>query len=184
MTFLSHDNKGAGAQNLRWMYLPAAKRVRSIPATRRGDAFFGTDFSYEDVQSELKFKLDDWQFDYGGRTVDGDGVRHTLSGVPKSDRVARELGYGAFVAVIDEETWMPVEIEFADRGQRPLKSIEVSSIQKIDGIWTPGRITAKNHQTQHTTVFEFRGTEYREQLDEQLFDPTTLARGLRALGED
>ena len=70
MTFLSHDSRGASSGDGRWMYLPASRRVRSIPASRRGDAFFGTDFSYEDIQSEFKFKLDEWVFTYDGRSLD------------------------------------------------------------------------------------------------------------------
>ena len=184
MSFLSHDFRSHGTADKRWMYLPAAKRVRSIPATRRGGAFFGTDFSYEDVQSELKFELDDWQFEYGGKVVVDNRVRHRLSGVPKTERIARELGYNGFTALVDEETWMPVSIEFTDTRQRPLKTIDVHSIDRIAGIWTPGRITASNHQTGHQTEFVFRNTEYHASLDERLFDPMALGRGLRAAGED
>jgi predicted RND superfamily exporter protein len=184
MTFLSHDYRKAGAADGRWMYLPAAQRVRSIPATRRGDAFFGTDFSYEDMQSELKFNLDDWRFEYGGEVVSEKGTRHRLSGIPRNERIARELGYSGFTALIDEQTWMPIAIDFTDAKRRPLKTIEVSSIDLIGEIWTPGRIVATNHQTGHRTEFVFRNTEYHAGLDQRLFDSRTLGRGLPAVGED
>ena len=184
MTFLSHDYLESGTTDGRWMYLPAAQRVRSIPATRRGNAFFGTDFSYEDMQSELKFKPDDWRFEYGGKVAAEDGVRHRLSGTPRNERIARELGYGGFTALIDEQTWMPIAIDFTDARRRPLKSIEVLSIDLVDDIWTPGRIVATNHQTGHRTEFVFRNTEYHAALDKRLFDSRTLGRGLRALGEE
>ena len=184
MTFLSHDYRKAGAADGRWMYLPAAQRVRSIPAARRGNAFFGTDFSYEDMQSELKFKLDDWRFDYGGKVASEDGVRHRLFGKPRNERIARELGYSGFTALIDEQTWMPIAIDFTDSRLRPLKTIEVFSIDLIGEVWTPGRIVATNHQTGHRTELEFHNTQYHATLDERLFDSRTLGRGLRALGED
>jgi hypothetical protein len=41
----------------RWLYLPATRKVRRIPASDRGDYFLGTDFTYEDIQSELKLPL-------------------------------------------------------------------------------------------------------------------------------
>lgn len=184
MTFLSHDYRKPGAADGRWMYLPAAQRVRSIPATRRGSAFFGTDFSYEDMQSELKFNLDDWRFEYGGEILFEAGTRHRLSGKPRNQRIARELGYSGFTAIIDENTWMPVTINFTDAKLRPLKTIEVFSITLIGEIWTPGRIVATNHQTGHRTEFVFRDTEYHASLDERLFDSRMLGRGLRALAED
>jgi len=137
MTFLSHDRTAPEAADARWMYLPVNRRVRSIPSARRGDAFFGTDFSYEDMQSELKFKLEDWHFESGGQETTDGQTRYRLSGTPKTDRIARELGYGGFEAVIDGKTWMPVRVEFLDARSRPLKSIEVREIDRIDGIWTP-----------------------------------------------
>ncbi len=184
MTFLSHDYLEPGAADGRWMYLPAAQRVRSIPSGRRGDAFFGTDFSYEDMQSELKFKLDDWRFEYGGEFPADSGTHHRLSGTPGNERIARELGYGSFTAVIDGSTWMPVRIEFTDARRRPLKTIEVLSVERIGEIWTPGRIVATNHQTGHRTEFVFRSTQYHASLDQRLFDARTLGRGLSAIGGD
>ncbi len=178
MAFLSHDYLASDGADSRWMFLPAAQRVRSIPATRRGGAFFGTDFSYEDVQSEMKFKLEDWHFEYGGSfTVDGQ-IRHRLSGTPQNKTVAKELGYGSFSAIVDERSWMPVNIDFTDVKLRPLKTIEVRSFQQIDDVWTPGEIVATNHRTEHRTVFEFRDTQYPPSLSQSLFESRTLGRRL------
>ena len=79
---------------------------------------------------------------------------------------------------------MPVVVEFVDPKQRPLKTIEVSLIDLIGDIWTPGNIVATNHQTGHRTEFAFRNTQYHAALDERLFDAKTLARGLRTVGEE
>ena len=160
------------------MYLPASRRVRRIPASQRGNSFLGTDFSYEDIQSELKFKLSDWDFQYDGQVTEDGRVQHRLKGTPKDDRTARELGYGAFTASIDEESWMPVAIDFVDRREQPLKSIVVHDFELIDGIWTPLQIEASNLQTGHTTEFSFRDIEYEPALGDALFEPQTLSRGL------
>ena len=166
------------------MFLPAARKVRSIPASGRGKSFLGTDFSYEDVQSELKFKLSDWQFEYGGEVTKEGRVLHRLAGTPSNPRIARELGYGGFSALIDETTWMPIAIDFVDRKQRPLKRIEVLSIDRIDDVWTARNITAINHRTGHTTDFAFRDINYFEELDAKLFEPQTLSRGLGAIATE
>jgi len=178
VSFLSHDYHETGATDERWMYLPASRRVRRIPASQRGNSFLGTDFSYEDIQSELKFRLDDWDFVYEGPEARGDRVGYRLRGTPKDDSIAREIGYGAFSAIIDEESWLPVMIDFEDQRQRPLKSIEVQEFELLDNIWTPIRITAINHQTGHTTEFTFRDIDYRLDVGESLFEPQTLSRGL------
>jgi hypothetical protein len=178
VTFLSHDYHKPSATDERWMYLPTSRRVRRIPASQRGNSFLGTDFSYEDIQSELKFKLSDWDFQYDGQVTEEGRVLHRLKGTPKDDRTAQELGYGAFTASIDEESWMPVAIDFVDRREQPLKSIVVHAFELIDGIWTPLRIEASNLQTGHTTEFSFRDIEYQPALGDALFEPQTLSRGL------
>lgn len=178
VTFLSYDYHAEEESDERWIFLPDSRRVRRIPASQRGNAFLGTDFSYEDIQSELKFRLDDWDFQYEGREVEDDRILHRLRGAPVDRRTARELGYGAFVAIIEEGSWMPVVIDFVDARERPLKTIEVLEFELIDGIWTPLTITASNHQTGHSTEFSFRDIEYQIDLEESLFEPQTLSRGL------
>ena len=178
VTFLSHDYQAASATDERWMYLPASRRVRRIPASQRGNSFLGTDFSYEDIQSELKFKLEDWDFEYSGNDNSEGRIRHQLQGTPSDPRIARELGYGAFSAIIDEASWMPIKIEFVDPRERQLKTIEVLDFELIDGIWTARHIVATNHQTGHTTEFIFNDIQYTTDLDENLFQPQTLSRGL------
>ena len=180
VSFLSHDYRTPGNADERWIFLPASRKVRRIPASQRGKGFLGTDFSYEDMQSELKFKLEDWRFEYGGQSIEDGRVRHRLMGTPRNPRIARELGYGGFDALIDEETWMPLAIDFVDPKQRPLKTIEVRSIDLIGDIWTARNIIAKNHQTGHKTEFTFRNIDYFTSLDASLFEPQTLGRGLSA----
>ena len=178
VTFLSHDYYAANASDDRWMYLPTSRRVRRIPASKRGNAFLGTDFSYEDIQSELKFPLADWNFEYEGEEAVAGRVRYKLRGTPSNQRIAKELGYGAFSAVIDEQSWMPVRIDFVDLKSRDLKTIEVLEFEQIDGIWTARRVLAINHQTGHKTEFAFHDVKYHSKLNDDLFKSHTLSRGL------
>jgi len=179
--FLSHDSQDLSTTDGRWFYMPSLRKVRRVPASDRGDYFLGTDFTYEDIQSELKFDVSDYLFRYDGRS-DADGrMQHHLSGEPTSRKIARELGYGSFRAIIDEATWMPVIVEFMDLEQQPLKTIHVDKIEQIDGIWTATDIRAINHQTGHQTHFTFRDISYPTDLDDQLFDPPALSRGLPVL---
>ncbi len=183
VTFLSHDYQETGRADDRWLYLPATRKVRRIPASKRGDYFLGTDFSYEDMQSDLKFDLADYRFHREAEETEADDGRalYTLSGEPVNDRIARELGYGGFRAVVDAETWLPMEIDFVDPEGEPLKTITIGSVRKIDGIWTALRIEARNHQTGHLTVFELSDVSYSRAVPERLFAPASLSRGLPEL---
>jgi len=120
--FLSHDPLNSGADE-RWLYLPATKKVRRIPSSDRGDYFLGTDFTYEDMNSQLKFNKSDYQFSYVKKTSVNGRQTHIIKGVPISKKVSKELGYGGLVATIDELSWMPIEIEFVDPDRRQLKKV-------------------------------------------------------------
>lgn len=173
--FLSHDEISNGRDE-RWLYLPATKKVRRIPGSDRGDYFLGTDFTYEDMNGQLKFDNKDYEFSYV-KSADINGRQaHVIKGVPVSKEVSKELGYGGLVATIDEGSWLPIEIEFVDPDQRPLKIVSVPSFKKIDGIWTPLRIEASNHQTGHQTVFEYKEINYLNSLDSGIFEPSSLSR--------
>jgi len=177
VSFLSHDKLTPGATDDRWLYLPATRKVRRVPASDRGDYFLGTDFSYEDMQSELKFALQDYEFTLleSGETKQAGHYR--LRGTPKNRGTVRELGYGAFEASIDPATWMPTQIDFFDPKLKPLKTVEVSGVKKIDGVWNAGTIKCTNHRSGHSTVFNFSGIEYRSGLPDKLFLPAALSRG-------
>jgi len=176
--FLSHDYLDPEREDGRWIYTPAMRKDRRVPASDRGDFFLGTDFTYEDIQSELKFDPNDYRFEYLGESLRGTTNLPVLGGRPVSAAIARATGYGSFVAIVDPASWMPVHIAFFDTKGRPLKTVVVSSIEHVDGIWVAKRIAAYNHRTRHRTVFEIIDVDFPDDLDDTLFTAHALTRGL------
>jgi predicted RND superfamily exporter protein len=178
VTFLSQDRLAISEEDSRWLYLPAARKVRRIPASDRGDYFLGTDFTYEDIQSEFKLSLDDYDFVLDDtQVVDGQTV-YALSGAPKSQAIARELGYGGFRAQVNGENWLFNWVEFVDLNGELLKTVTIHSAAEFDGIWCATDIEVINNQTAHETRFLYQEVEYTATLPEQVFDANTLNRGL------
>ncbi|MEM9533680.1 MAG: outer membrane lipoprotein-sorting protein, partial [Pseudomonadota bacterium] len=176
-SFLSHDYVGGAGIDERWLYTPAIGKHRRIPPSGRGKSFLGTDFSYEDIQSGLKFSLADYRFELPPAADAGStGVR--LGGVPATPAIARELRNGGFVATVDPGNWMPREITFRDPRGNPLKTIKVPVLERIDGIWSAREITAQNLKSGHQTAFKLRDIRFPTALPPELFDPRTLNRGL------
>ena len=178
LTFLSKDFKNPDRADERWLYIPAARKVRRIPASDRGDYFLGTDFSYEDVQSDLKFEVTDYEFEYQGETRFEGEKAHLISGRPINKTLARQLGHGGFTAIIEARSWFPRQIDFVTKNQEPLKTIVVDTLKEVDGIWTAQRITARHHRTGHTTVFDYTEIKHEASLPEALFVSGQLTRGL------
>lgn len=175
VTFLSQEVDETGRDD-RWLYLPATRKVRRIPASDRGDYFLGTDFTYEDVQSDLKFEVEDYLFQYEGEEDSAGRLVHHISGEPATEAIARELGYGRFEAWVDPDSWMPVEIRFYDLKAQALKTIFVRDVRQVAGIWTAHEVEAVNHRTEHRTLFRYRAVSYPDTLPDDYFDSARLGQ--------
>ena len=175
--FLNHDDLQS-TNDSRWLFLPATNRVRRLPVSERGDFFLGTDFTYADIQAELKFDLADYEFHFLGHVAEnGQGVL-LLNGTARDPDIARELGYGGFAAKIDAETLIPLETRFSDPAGRPLKTVTVDNIARSNDIAFASEIAVTNHQSGHRTVFRYDDVEFPDDIDPGLFSPTVLRRGI------
>jgi predicted RND superfamily exporter protein len=176
--FLTYDYPGLQKDDDQWLYLPAARKIRRISASDRGDYFLGTDFSYEDIKNENKPNLSDYSYRRLGNEI-VDGVECiVIEGIPVSEDVSRELGYGRVLVRVDPGIWMPRKTEFWDIKNNPLKTIYVRDILLIDGIWTTQELYAENHKTGHKTRFVFSDIDYEAEVKDNWFEARQLRRGL------
>ena len=61
-SFLVYDYSAPDAANDQWLYLPALRKVRRIPAADRGDYFLGTDLTFDEIRNDNRVTLADWKF--------------------------------------------------------------------------------------------------------------------------
>ena len=176
--FLIWDYLATDEEDDQWLYLPALKKVRRISASDRGDYFLGTDFTYEDIKLDGKLEPLDYNFRLLGKEP-LDGVEsYQLEAVPKNDDIARELGYSRTVIWVDPANSMILRAEFWDVKGELLKTLTVSDIRQVDGIWTRHDLTMANHQSGHTTRFLFSDVDYASPIDDDFFTRGALERGL------
>ena len=177
--FLTFDYGDTNKDDDQWLYLPAARKVRRISATDRGDWFVGTDFTYEDMKKETKISAEDFTFKMLG-VQDADGHRcYKVEATPVDTATAKELGYARGVSWFDAEIWVSRRTEYFDAGGKPLRTVLTQDIEQIDSIWTAMRITATNHRTGHVTEFQFSDVDYKTPVDDGMFTEQALARGAR-----
>jgi hypothetical protein len=176
--FLTVDHAEPGREDDQWLYLPAARKVRRISATDRGEAFLGSDLSYEDVKLETRVGLEDyrWTTQAGDEVVDGHAC-WLLEAVPVDAKTARELGYGRVLLRVDPALWMVRRAEYWDPGGRLLKTAALGEIRLVDGIWTVHRVEATNAVTGHRTILTFHDVDYASPVDDDLFTERALLRG-------
>ncbi|XOV85113.1 MAG: outer membrane lipoprotein-sorting protein [bacterium] len=180
LTFLSRDHQAENRSDERWLYIPAAGKTRRIPASDRGDYFLGTDFTFEDMQSDFKFDLSDYNFSLSGTEQEGENTIYIIQGTPVDQNIAQQLGYGGFTARINGQSWFPEKIDFVDPKNRSLKTITVSGLRQIEGVWTPSSVEARHHMTGHTTQFDYVSIRHEIGSSTDIFAPANLTRGLPA----
>jgi outer membrane lipoprotein-sorting protein len=176
--FLNVDYLEPGRDDARWIYLPAMRKVRRIAASDRGDYFFGTDFTYEDINNETKVNIDDYTRRRVGTERLDDVECLVMEALPVSETVAAELGYSRVLSWVDPQIWMLRRVDYWDRRGQLLKTIRFLDIRQVQEKWTAHRLEAENRQTGHRTILRFEKVEYAQTLEDGLFTIEALQRGL------
>ena len=153
-----------------WLYLPAMKRVRRITGSGKNDSFMGTDFTYEDMGSRSLSK-DDFSL-RGEEAVDGEPC-WVVEARPKDSRDP----WGRRVIRVRKDANIFAAVDYYDRQDRLLKTLRMSGLHQVDGIWTAQRMEMTNVQDRHSTVIEMSEIRFNMPLDDNLFAVTALERG-------
>src|SRR5262245_24202700 len=112
-----------------WMWTPAIERERRIALQDRSTRFFGTDFSFEDLEER-----DVDQFDYALRsdeTIDG-AVCWRVESTPKEGKSSQ---YTRSVVWVRKDNYALAKIENFVK-EETVRRLIYSDIQNIQGIWT------------------------------------------------
>jgi len=176
--FLTYDYNDPELEDRQWLYLPALRKVRRISASDRGDYFLGTDMTYEDIKLETRVSTSDFNFQtLGTCNTDGNpGLQ--IEGRPKTKEIARELGYSKTLSCVDNTIWMVRHSQFWGLKGKLLKTITISNIEKVQGIWTQHNIDVENHKTGHSTKLTFSAVDYQSPVPDDIFTSNAIKRGL------
>jgi hypothetical protein len=160
-------------QDYMWLYVPALKITKQIPAAERGDKFVGTDFTMEDVNLGFEYQ------DYEGtilekKTEDGHPVV-VMKLEPKTAELKRELGFDHATTTIRTDQAIITDQRFF-KGDREIRHNESLDIQTIDGIITPMELRAADLVNDHRTVMKVRSAKYNSDVPASYFGKEALAR--------
>lgn len=150
MVYLVKKHAGAGADDDRWLYLPALSLVKRIAAGDKRTSFVGSDFVYEDVSGR---SLDLDLHELIGTTPEFFMVKNTPK---KPDQV--EFSY--FTVAIDRKTYMPMKMEFYDKEGKLYRTIESTEVKEIDGFPTVTKSVVTDLRTGGKTEMAFSDVEY------------------------
>ena len=152
-----------------WMWTPGIERDRRIALQDRGTQFFGTDFSFEDLEER-----DVDQFDFallGEEEVDGAGC-WKIQSVPRKTKTSQ---YTRSIVWIRKDRYIPARIESYVRDQA-VRHLSYSDIQNVQGIWTARVLEMVDLRRGSRTRLMLDKLEYDRPLKEENFTLQSLRR--------
>lgn len=162
---IEHDNKDDEMR----MWLPAFKKVRRISSKKKGDAFMGSDLSYEDLSSR---DLDENQYNrLDDGAVNGKDC-YVLEILPKAQA---KSAYTKHISWIDKLTLMGVKEESYDKRGK-LKKKKEYEFQNMKGYHVMKRVYVEDVQKNHSTEVTFSEIEVDSGIRENLFQEKNLKR--------
>lgn len=167
--FLVHGRSDPAQEDLRWVYLPAVRKVRRIAGVDRDKLFAGTDFTYEDLGE--RDVDEDTHALLRSEEIDG-RLHHVVESRPRG-----ESAWSRRVQWVDAERWVIRRAEFHDQAKRLAKILD-ARWREEDGIWFWHRLEMQNLRRGSRTIVEVEETEHDRGLADDLFHENTLRLGV------
>ena len=154
-----------------WMWRPAIERDQRIALQDRSTRFFGTDFSYEDLEER---HVNQFDFKYLGEdTVDGVAC-YKIEATPRETKASQYLKSHLWVT---KDNYIYVLVESFNK-TGVVRRIKYSDTQNVQGIWTARMIEVTDLKTKSRTVMKLEKLQYNAPMKDEDFTVQALRRGL------
>jgi len=153
-----------------WMWRPEIGRDQRIALQDRSTRFFGTDFSFEDLEER-----DVNQYDYqvaGEDLIDG-APCWKIEGRPRQTKSSQ---YTHSQLWIRKDNYVIAQIEAFNKSGLA-RRINYRDIQNVQRIWTPKRTEVYDASKKSRTVLKLEKLEYNVPLKDADFTLQSLRRG-------
>jgi hypothetical protein len=152
-----------------WMWTPAINRERRIALQDRSTRFFGTDFSFEDLEER-----DTNQFDYklvGEEAVDG-AMCWKVQSTPKESKISQ---YSSSYIWVRKDNFAFAEIENYAKDQL-VRRAHYTDLRNDQGIWTAHQIDMHDVKRNSHTILKIEKLEYNVPMKDDAFTIEALRR--------
>ena len=152
-----------------WMWTPAIERDRRIALQDRSTRFFGTDFSFEDLEER-----DVDQYDYtllADETVDGVACWRIQS----TPRQTKSSQYTRSIVWIRKDTYALARIENYSKDD-VVRRLNYADIRSVQGIWTARQLEMTDVKRGSRTRLTLDKLEYNVALKDEDFTLQAIRR--------
>ncbi|PYS07727.1 MAG: hypothetical protein DMG15_29430 [Acidobacteria bacterium] len=162
---LNHPDRSSD----QWMWTPALNRDRRIALQDRSTRFFGTDFSFEDLEER-----DTNQFDFkllGEESLDS-AVCWKVQSTPRQAKVSQ---YTHSYLWIRKDNYAFAQIENYDKDHL-VRRAHYSDIRNDQGIWTAHQIDMHDLRRNSHTILTIEKLQYNVPMNGAAFTREALSR--------
>jgi outer membrane lipoprotein-sorting protein len=146
------------SNDVMWLYMPAFEKPKKISMLAKGEAFNGTDFSYEDMVTTP------YSDRYTPSLLGSDGNEYMLQLVPKSTKSS----YSKIILSINKLYGYPVKMEFYNAQGKKFKEA-VYRYEKVGKYWNAAEVEMKDLEKNHSTKTLLTNVKFDQDLSDDLF---------------
>ena len=153
-----------------WMWTPALQRSRRITLQDRSARFYGTDFSYEDVEEP---GVD--QFDYaslGDETLGGEPCWR-VQAKPRKNRASQ---YTALHLWVRQQNYVIARVD-SYTGDQLVRRLKCDAVERVQGIWTARLMEISDLRRGGRTLLRLDKLQYNLPMTGDEFTLEALRRG-------
>jgi Outer membrane lipoprotein-sorting protein len=152
-----------------WMWTPAIGRDRRIALQDRSTRFFGTDFSFEDLEER---DVDQFDFRMGGEEPIDGAACWRIESRPRQTKTSQ---YTLSRIWIRKDNYVAAQYENFVKDQLA-RRLHCTDIADVQGIWTARTLTMTDLRRKSRTVLRMQKLEYNVPLKDEEFTLQALRR--------
>ncbi|HUK34196.1 MAG TPA: outer membrane lipoprotein-sorting protein [Vicinamibacterales bacterium] len=145
-----------------WMWTPAIERDRRIALQDRSTRFFGTDFSFEDLEER---DVDQFEYSLLGQETMNGAMCWKIKSIPKEKKSSQ---YTSSTVWIRQDNYVMARIESYIKDQ-VVRRLNYTNIRKIQGIWTAQELMMTDLRRSSRTRLALSNIEYNIPISDSRF---------------
>jgi Outer membrane lipoprotein-sorting protein len=152
-----------------WMWIPAQERDRRIALQDRSTRFFGTDFSFEDLEER---DVDQYDYKLSGDDILEDAPCWKIESHPRDGKTSQ---YTSSILWVRKDRYFLVRADNFNR-DRLIRQITYRDVESIDGIWTARTVAVLDKTRNSQTLLTLDKVKYNLLMRDADFTRENLSK--------